>query len=282
MGRPRCRRPSSIRRRRTCCSRSRSCWTAVVLELLELPPQATRPRAASAAIASARETFLIIEFTFLRVRLSITPCAQSKFRSSLPRELGRLAREERGHGAREVCRCHRVGDPVPLELQVVGERVVEARRRPAACTSARNAARASRGPRQAREPPRRARPPGTTLVTRPRSRASCAERLGSSRSSSRALRGPEDSRQEVGHAAVGRSADAAVRHREERPVRGDADVAHEREREAGAGRGPVDGRDHRIGDAPEVDDCLVEHVGARASPSRAGRPRRSRGPRGRS
>src|SRR6476659_4359044 len=46
--------------------------------------------------------------------------------SSAAVELGRLAAEERLDAAAQVLRRHAVGDPVPLELEVLGEVVLDA------------------------------------------------------------------------------------------------------------------------------------------------------------
>ena len=78
------------------------------------------------------------------------------------------------------------------------------------------------------------------------------------------LRRADHARQEVGHAAVGRRPDAPVGDCQEGILGGDPDVGGERQRHAGPRGRAVDRRDHRIGNAADVDDGVVESLGAAA------------------
>src|SRR4029077_6594454 len=100
---------------------------AVVVELsLLLLPQAPRPTTASAPTTSTAEAL------FIRTPFLSSPSWPTLLRAakrfglaSVALELRRVASEEGGDSATQVVRAHGVRDPVPLELQVIVDRVLD-------------------------------------------------------------------------------------------------------------------------------------------------------------
>ena len=179
-------------------------WSAAVVVVVAAAAGRERERGEERA-ATRSTSFLIRESPFVRVgeRVYLAPPQRPG--------KGRLAAlEEGGDALAQVLGRHAVGDPVALELEVVGERVVEALRRSAASPSARSAA-----PSRPASRPSRARAPSARRRARPRRR--CPSRAPRSAREQRVveqqlerLAGPDHPRQEVGHAAVGRGADPPV------------------------------------------------------------------------
>src|SRR5262245_51976555 len=110
---------------------------AVVSLLSPPPPQAARPKAATAATHATAEARLIeatfrssavrpLYYGFLRPAARHPDPPEPSARSQLvAAELGLLALEEGSHAAPQVLGPHAVGDPVPLELQMVMEGVLD-------------------------------------------------------------------------------------------------------------------------------------------------------------
>ena len=108
-----------------------------------------------------------------------------------------------------------------------------------------------------------ARRPGTTSVTMPVSQRLLGAQVGVVEQQLERPAGPDHARQEVGHAAVGRGADPPVgARRRPRPRRRSGCRTRAPARSRRRPPAPLTARDHRIGDAAEVDDRLVQHLGA--------------------
>ncbi len=103
---------------------------------------------------------------------------------------------------------------------------------------------------------------GTTSATSPASSAALGVQVGIVERQLERLGRADDPRQEVGHAAVGGRADATVGDRQEGLIRGDPDVRGQRQRHPGSRCWAVDRGDDRVRDAADVDDGVVERLGA--------------------
>ena len=146
-----------------------------------------------------------------------------------------------------------------------------------------------RGPRagRARRSPRRslvaratAWPAGTTSCTSPIRSASAAVRTRPVRISSRALAGPDDPRQPLRPAGARRDREAHLGQAELRALRGDPDVAAQRELQAAAQRVALDRGDRRHRQAGQPGrDARLQLVRARVRRGRAGPRTRPRGSR---
>ena len=99
---------------------------------------------------------------------------------------------------------------------------------------------------QLRAPPAAPRRAGSTRCTSPSASASSAPHAAPGRGQLERARIADRARQEPGAAAVGHERDVRERHHQHRVLGQVAEVAGQREREARARRGAVDGRDHGL------------------------------------